>query len=113
MFCADYIAAFIFHGLSTVGGTHLATLAGGGHPYFATLQRFLPLNGKQADQLMTCVSAALGLQHHKGSRCVKSSHGSMAPLAFGAASGIGASLTLYPFDFVRGGVLVGSSLRQR
>merc|ERR1719419_1023276 len=35
------------------------------------------------------------------------------PLAAGLASGLGASLTLYPFDFVRGGVLSQSSLRHR
>ena len=113
MFCADYIAAFIYHGLFTVGGTQLAVLSSSGRiADYMLIRQLTALDSKHVNQLMTNVLAGLGI-HYDGSKCVKASSYSLAPLAFGVASGLAASVTLYPFDFVRGGVLVGSTLRQR
>jgi len=108
MFCADYIAAYMFHGLFTVGGVHFATAALHGNPKLQSI-----IDRGNARKLIVTVLASLGLESTERGHVVKSTNYTMTPLLIGFASGAGASLTLYPFDFVRGGVLSKSSLKHR
>ena len=102
MFCADYIAAFVYHAIITIGSVHF-------------FDRF---NDKSKNETRKAVTefATNGL----GIRCKRynsntehvrqTSHNekttdSVIPFYVGIASGLAASATLYPFDFVRSGVL--------
>jgi len=119
MFCADYIAAYIFHGLLTVGSAQAAasltasasvdSTSGGDR---ANRHENELVDPKTFDWLLRLAVSALGLQDNTITH-IGGFPPTVTPLLVGVGSGVGASLTLYPFDFVRGGVLTGSSLRQR
>ena len=119
MFCADYIAAYIFHGLLTVGSAQAAASltasasvdsTNGGNR--ANRHENELVDPKTFDWLLRLAVSALGLQDNTVTH-IGGFPPTVTPLLVGVGSGVGASLTLYPFDFVRGGVLTGSSLRQR
>eukprot|EP00092_Neocalanus_flemingeri_P006685 GFUD01007220.1.p1 GENE.GFUD01007220.1~~GFUD01007220.1.p1 ORF type:complete len:177 (-),score=43.65 GFUD01007220.1:877-1407(-) len=76
MFCADYIASFIFHGLIT-GGLLESSYLG----YFGT---------RSTPDKVAAVLTASG-----------------APILIGSLSGFLGAASVFPFDFVRRGVIAG------
>ena len=145
MFCADYVAAFIYHAILTVGTinlfgrrnkkNYLATITDGEKgnsrfdskyigeetkevaiklaaiglglsypstisPVTATLIKERQSNRKQQGE--EDVEITQFSKHNKGGTASRF----MMPICIGLASGLGASASLYPFDFVRGGVLM-------
>ena len=91
MFCADYVAAFVYHAIFTVGTVHLVQV------------RKTSSEEKYSEHgLVRLTTLALGLHHQRegGSR-----EGPWLPatvaLGAGLLSGLAASITLFPFDFVR------------
>ena len=119
MFCADYIAAYIFHGLLTVGSAQAAASLTASASVDSTSSGDRGkrhenelVDPKTFDWLLRLAVSALGLQDNTITH-IGGFPPTVTPLLVGVGSGVGASLTLYPFDFVRGGVLTGSSLRQR
>jgi len=91
MFCADYVAAFVYHAIFTVGTVHLVQV------------RKTSSEEKCSEHgLVGLTTLALGLHHQRegGSR-----EGPWLPatvaLGAGLLSGLAASITLFPFDFVR------------
>ena len=144
MFCADYIAAFVYHAILTIGTIHVF-----GRSHNAKLEGIendgddsnnkentdtIDKRGKKVLAIQLA-SHGLGLSYnnrtfesvwikenrkncdvmqeendHVKSRLFQTSNSEMSqslwiPLCFGLASGLAASTSLYPFDFVRGGVL--------
>jgi len=118
MFCLDYVLAFVFHSVFTVGAVHLSTEwirnNGGGASWLSVQEDHVDL------ALWTAVTA-LGFQSQIASKhhalddarsLTRSWERNLVPGAVGLTAGSAASLTLYPFDFVREGVITGG-LRQR
>ena len=94
MFCADYVAAFVYHAIFTVGTVHLVQVR---------KTRKTSSEEKYSEHgLVRLTTLALGLHHQRegGSR-----EGPWLPatvaLGAGLLSGLAASITLFPFDFVR------------
>jgi len=91
MFCADYVAAFVYHAIFTVGTVHLVQV-----------RKTSSEEKYSEDGLVRLTTLALGLHHQRegGSR-----EGPWLPatvaLGAGLLSGLAASITLFPFDFVR------------
>jgi len=91
MFCADYVAAFVYHALFTIGSVNLV-----GKEQKAV--------GKEGESLLLLVARALGLQSRKEKERAATF---LVPVTVGLASGLCASVSLFPFDFVRAGVVSG------
>jgi len=124
MFCADYIMAFVYHTLFTTGTVYFFGNKKKKGARDATNGRIDDKEGVQGALLRLAVSG-LGLNFDIPMKLVPQSKTDLSfdhtqpktesrqlrlinvahPLCFGIASGVATSLTLYPFDFVRGGVL--------
>jgi len=123
MFCADYVAAFIFHGILTVGTVFYC-----GENENLNTGKTLSQSCESEDEtnkgksnfvgnnsLIQMALGGLGMHNLHSKQIVRNEISNdddlnsvprfTAPLFFGISSGLLASLTLYPFDFVRGGVL--------
>jgi hypothetical protein len=97
MFCADYIASFIFHAGFTAGLAHL--LIGKGSTAGATTY---------STTIVDWVRASTGLQQGAappGEDDARRVHAAPAmPFVFGAAAGLCGGIAVFPFDFVRAAV---------
>jgi len=91
MFCADYVAAFVYHAFFTIGSVNLVGKED---------------VGKDGQSLLLLVSRALGLQSRDEKEGEKAAS-VLVPVAVGLTSGLCASVSLFPFDFVRAGVVSG------
>ena len=117
MFCADYVMAFVYHTIFTCGAIYTSRQyekksrenVGGDTSIF-----------KLNESLKDFSLAALGIHTPQSlqSHLTLSNENKVAadgkelefsryfnPFGFGVASGFATSLTLYPFDFVRSGVM--------
>jgi len=92
MFCADYVAAFVYHALFTIGSVNLVGKE--------------QVVGKEGESLLLLVTRALGAQSRKEKEREKAAT-FLVPVTVGLASGLCASVSLFPFDFVRAGVVSG------
>ena len=120
MFCADYIAAFIYHAIFTVGTVHFFE-----RYYNQTADDISIKEYSNFDTNKTKIFATeyavngIGLRRIFDSKKidvspekddfigkkVEKNTNLVIPFCVGIASGFAASATLYPFDFVRSGVL--------
>jgi len=91
MFCADYVAAFVYHAFFTIGSVNLIDKED---------------VRKDGQSLLLLVSRALGLQSRDEKEREKAAS-VLVPVAVGLTSGLCASVSLFPFDFVRAGVVSG------
>ena len=121
MFCADYIAAFVYHAIITVGTIHFFdrfynqpaddnSFNGNTNPdinktkinaieYAAKgLGLSCKLDANKELDLISENDCAIA-------KTVEKSTSLLLPFCVGITSGFAASATLYPFDFVRSGVL--------
>jgi len=92
MFCADYVAAFVYHAMFTVGTVHLVR------------QRKTSSEEEYSDHgLVRFTTLALGLHQQREEVKTKEQPWLPVTVAVGAGlvSGLAASITLFPFDFVR------------
>jgi len=92
MFCADYVAAFVYHAMFTVGTVHLVR------------QRKTSSEEEYSDHgLVRFTTLALGLHQQREEAKTKEQPWLPVTVAVGAGlvSGLAASITLFPFDFVR------------
>ena len=145
MFCADYVAAFIYHAILTVGTINLFGRRNNNNDVNTTSERE-ERTSRSADEYIgeetsevaiKLATIGLGLSYPstispvtatliKEKQSDKKQQGEddveitqfskqneritasrfMMPVCIGLASGLGASASLYPFDFVRGGVLM-------
>jgi len=128
MFCADYVAAFVFHGIFTAGSVLVFGKNNSELSHLVTHD--VPTKDKEhmGKTLLLFSLGALGLQYSNKNELhinelMKSKSiaqdksflsnedrkaktgGFILPTFVGLTSGLCASVTLYPFDFVRGGVL--------
>jgi len=93
MFCADYVAAFVYHALFTIGSVSL-------------VGKEQVVGGKDGESLLLLVARAVGLQSRKEKERERAAT-FLVPVTVGLASGLCASVSLFPFDFVRAGVVSG------
>ena len=144
MFCADYIAAFVYHAIITVGtikfidrfydkptrkdilvvNTHsgrenrdshsdkttkvLATefaANGLGIPYKLDVNQNSASTSHEATSDANKTAGNLPTEKYNQVKDVEKCTSLVIPFCVGIASGLAASATLYPFDFVRSGVL--------
>ena len=122
MFCADYIAAFVYHAIITIGSVHFfdrfydkseesANLLGdynnGQESSISDiLKARIVISGLAINGLgIKCKIHSTNTEHGRQTPPIEKSTGSVIPFCVGIASGLAASATLYPFDFVRSGVL--------
>lgn len=110
MFCADYVAAFIFHGLLTAGAVYFFDKKA--KPQSFGKHESCTDRTHNINNLSLFALGGLGIppsrlasekEYSSNNKDFKS--GFVLPTFFGVSSGLLASITLYPFDFVRGGVL--------
>ena len=145
MFCADYVAAFIYHAILTVGTINVfgrrnnkndvATTSEGGERASRSADKYIGEktsevaiklsaigHGIPYQSTVSPVTATLVTkkqpdrkqQEYKDVRItdfskqneMRTMSSFLMPFCIGLASGLGASVSLYPFDFVRGGVLM-------
>ena len=121
MFCADYIAAFVYHAIITVGTVHFFdrfcnqptddnSFFGNSNPdtdktkviatEYAANGLGLCCRYDTNEKLDTCSDKDTSIV-----KTVQKSSSLVMPFCVGITSGFAASATLYPFDFVRSGVL--------
>ena len=127
MFCADYVMAFVYHTIFTSGTVYMLGSNSNGKKNREDEDKDKDLikdgvfsvhetsdqdeRGMRVTLLQVAISA-LGLNSvvpdplsKYKTREQSPGFNVKQPLLFGVASGLATSITLYPFDFVRGGVL--------
>ena len=130
MFCADYIMAFVYHTIFTSGAVYMLgsdsknkkkQRNGETNDINNDLDRKMVEDSDHNERriqetLLQVAISALGLNSvsvvpsiselkAEGRSQWLKDKSAAHPLCFGVASGLATSITLYPFDFVRGGVL--------
>lgn len=112
MFCADYVFAFVYHAFLTVGTgllfqkeqqqqQSIIKKEQEGHENYKSLYKEkAAVRAYAALGLSPPTSAAVSLTNKYNYTGM-----TMMPVIFGLMSGLVTTITLYPFDFVRGGVL--------
>lgn len=99
MFCADYVAAFVYHMIVTTGTVLYLTKDDSKDNSLSEKEQ--SINNKP---YLKFVMASLGLVNKESDGDNEKKY-SIHPFLTGSLAGLAASVTLYPFDFVRGGVV--------
>jgi len=123
MFCADYVIAFVYHAIITLGTVYMFSSPSNEQSHDCANSEKKDSKEGSRQMARKFAAAALGLDYRPpatGTKCTEErtvenrekyihnlplcTHG-LTPVGVGLLSGLGASASLYPFDFVRSGVL--------